>query len=244
MTVFMTVPCFNEAFRWSTEYWSRLSGLPGFRWIFVDDGSTDNTRSLIDLVCKGNSNQLLLQPTNLGKAEAVRCGMLAALSEADNSDIIGFLDADGAFEVGDIERLARVMREGPACGQPIEAVWSSRIALAGRDIIRTPQRHYLGRAAATVLSWGNDSLPYDTQSGFKLFRATPELHRLMAKPFKTRWLFEFEMLHRYEEQNDRSMQVWEEPVGFWREVPGSKISVREAVRIGREIVSVKYGSRS
>ena len=243
MTVFIAVPCFNEGSRWSTTYWSRLMELPDFRWIFVDDGSSDNTRSLIEFECEGTPNRLITQPRNLGKAEAVRLGMLTALSEATDLDVIGFMDADGAFNVGDIQRLAQVMTEKSAGTQQIEAVWSSRVALAGRDIQRTPKRHYLGRVAATVLSWGDNSIPYDTQSGYKLFRPTPNLRHVLSEPFMTRWLFEVEMLERFKRQNERSMVIWEEPVDFWQEIPGSKVSPREFVRIGQEIISVKYGAR-
>ena len=242
MTTFVVVPCFNEAFRWSSEYWDRLLALSDFRWIFVDDGSSDNTGSLIRDLCRGTPNHLIVQRTNLGKAEAVRSGMLSALSEASHSDIVGFVDADGAFKADDIARLARLLSDWADRTEVIEAVWSSRVALAGRDIRRTPRRHYLGRVAATVLSWGDAPFPYDTQSGLKFFRPTPALHSVLNEPFRTRWLFEVEMLQRFRQQNERTMKVWEEPVNFWQDVTGSKVSSREVLRIGREILFIKSRS--
>jgi hypothetical protein len=39
------------------------------------------------------------------------------------------------------------------------------------------------------------------------------------------------------------MQVWEEPLLSWRDVAGSKITLREAVRIARELVFIKRDQR-
>lgn len=241
MTTHVVVPCFNEADRWNPGYWQRLISLPQTRWIFVDDGSSDGTLALLESACIGTPGRLLAQPSNSGKAEAVRVGLLAALGEASGDDTVAFMDADGAFGINDVERLCELIT---VLDEEFDALWSSRVALAGRSIQRTARRHYLGRIAATVLSWNDHAVPYDTQSGFKLFRPTNTLGQILQTPFETRWLFEVEMLNRFRRYAGRPMAIWEEPLFFWHDVPGSKVSGREVLRIGREILKVKRASYS
>ena len=235
----IVVPCFNEASRWDREYWRRMLSVPGVAWVFVDDGSSDRTALLIDQMRTGTTAELLALPENVGKAEAVRRGMLMALtSNAGSVPVVGFMDADGAFGDTDVRRLTEL-----CATQRHDAVWSARVLLAGRNIKRSTLRHFLGRAVATFVSIGHLETPYDTQSGFKLFAASPTLRDCLIGPFRTRWLFELELLNRWHRATGRQMQVWEEPLLSWRDVAGSKITLREAVRIARELVFIKRDQR-
>jgi len=46
-TIYMVVPCYNEEKRLNLEYWNELIDIAGTKWIFVNDGSTDNTLNLL-----------------------------------------------------------------------------------------------------------------------------------------------------------------------------------------------------
>jgi hypothetical protein len=41
---FVVVPCFNVKPRFNPEYWTELESFECVDWLFVDDGSIDNTR--------------------------------------------------------------------------------------------------------------------------------------------------------------------------------------------------------
>ena len=235
----LVVPCFNEEHRWRDEYWSDLTNTPGVQWLFVNDGSSDQTPEILRALAQSPNADFLDLPVNVGKGEATRSGMLWALDhDGGPFQAIGFMDADGAFRRSDVERLADAFTDFVA-ERDIDAVWSSRVALAGRDIRRSQVRHYLGRAVATILSVGADPLPYDTQSGLKLFRPSAELRACLDQPFSTRWLFEIEMLTRWKQSNGVSMRIREEPLEFWDDIPGSAITRRESARIARELWQVK-----
>jgi dolichyl-phosphate beta-glucosyltransferase len=238
----IVIPLFNEASRWDAERW--LTFVNGFKaeWLFVDDGSTDGSRNLVQALMDSHPNVYLkVLASNQGKAEAVRLGLLELL-EHSNLEIVGYLDADGAFSLLDITRISESLQM-PEKKNQFDAVWSSRVALAGHQIERSTLRHYLGRGVATLIGSSLKPMPYDTQSGFKMFRASPELASCMARPFSTRWLFDVEIILRWKVMNDRPIRIIEIPVTSWRDVPGSKIKGREVLRITRELLRIMRQTR-
>jgi dolichyl-phosphate beta-glucosyltransferase len=233
------VPCYNEANRWNSEYWQGMLGIPGSHWIFVDDGSTDETADCIARTITNGSAAALLMERNAGKAEAVRFGMLNGLKQFPSATAVGFMDADGAFEQHDVKRVFDGCRSRFESDSHIDAVWAARVALAGRNIRRSSTRHYLGRLVATYVSSGQKNMPYDTQCGLKLFRPSEDMKTILSTCFKTRWLLELETLVRWQSSHGRSMTIWEEPLETWFEVPGSKITKQEIVRILLELIKIK-----
>jgi glycosyltransferase involved in cell wall biosynthesis len=244
MKAVIVVPCYNESARWNTAYWTGLLALPDISWLFVDDGSTDDTATLISATAASDRAGVLLVAPNGGKAEAVRRGMLEAMDIAADAGAVGFMDADGAFNAADVQDLLTTFVQRTTVARPVDAVWSSRVALAGRDIRRSIRRHYIGRVVATFVSVGQDEIPYDTQSGLKLFSPSNDLRGCLQAPFQTRWLFELELLSRWHQATGAEMRIWEEPLNFWHDVPGSKITMRESFRVVRELILVKRQQRS
>jgi len=233
MTVGFVVPCFNEASRWDHVYWKTLVGRAGIEWLFVNDGSTDSTERILRMHVSPEAGYLGL-PHNQGKAEAVRQGLLT-LADQD-LEWIGFLDADAAFPAGEVLRFVDVAQDAPT---HLAGIWSSRVRLRGRDIQRSPGRHYVGRVIATALGMKLKTLPYDTQSGLKIFRNTPEFLEALSRPFLTRWLFDVELFMRLENRYEaRDHWLWEEPLLAWHEVAGSRITLKETLRIQRELARI------
>jgi hypothetical protein len=112
---------------------------------------------------------------------------------------------------------------------------SSRVALAGREIRRNPSRHYLGRVVATFLTRSWIDAPYDTQSGFKIFSNTESLRSALENDFKTSWFVDIEILTRIGNSNGGLLNIWEEPLTFWRDVAGSKLKLSKIPKLLIEI---------
>ena len=230
------VPLFNEEQRFDSVYWLEDARTTSFDLHFVDDGSSDATPEIVSNFCRAYGFRLTELETNVGKANALREGLIRTAS-GPNGAPIGFVDADAVFPPEDIDHLRALMdRQGL---RPFQAFFSSRVALSGRDIRRRTSRHYIGRAVATILSSAYRPMPYDSQSGLKFFRQSDALIEILQTPFLTRWFFEMELLIRWKRMSKgNAMPVWEEPVQSWFDAPGSKISGRQLLLVMRDLNSV------
>ena len=76
---------------------------PDAEIIVVDDGSTDDTRS----ICKGSGVECLSSPYSMGNGAAVKRGARAA-----TGDILVFMDGDGQHDPADVARLLDQLNRG------------------------------------------------------------------------------------------------------------------------------------
>ena len=106
MPTTIVVPCYNEASRLPSEtYLEFLDCRVDVRFLFVDDGSTDDTQGVLQHLRERSSGRcdVLQLPENQGKAEAVRQGVLRALDT--DASLVGFWDADLATPLREIPVL-------------------------------------------------------------------------------------------------------------------------------------------
>ena len=226
--VMVVVPCFNEAARLDTcAYGDFLQETGGVTLVFVDDGSTDDTPLVLERLRQKYPRQVctLRLSSNVGKAEAVRRGMQATLRR--RPEMVGYWDADLATPLDAIPRFCDVLRARPE----LALVMGSRVALLGRQIRRSGTRHFTGRAFATAASLVLNMPVYDTQCGAKLFRVSPAMSELVSRPFRSRWIFDVEILARMvaasENMNQVSVQdaIYEYPLEKWQDVDGSRLTL-------------------
>jgi dolichyl-phosphate beta-glucosyltransferase len=233
----LIVPCFNEAKRFNPKYWEEVLKMHELTLFFVDDGSTDSTFLEIQKIQQFNNCHTVRLETNVGKANAIRHGMKYA-NEFGHFSEIGFIDADGAFEFDDIKKIFEIWKLNSETTQTFDSLWSSRVKLAGRRIERNEFRHYIARIFATYLSTSGIELPYDTQSGFKIFKNSENLKNAIEERFVTRWYFDLELLSRILKLN-RNYIIHEEPLNSWRDIHGSKINSFEKLRIIKETLFIR-----
>jgi dolichyl-phosphate beta-glucosyltransferase len=222
----LVVPCYNEAARLDPEAFLHcVSTHPGMQLVLVNDGSVDGTAKILDRIrgAAPASVTIVREPINRGKAEAVRAGMLAALSR--HPRVIAFFDADLSTPLQAVDDFLAVLRTRPA----VELVLGSRVMLMGRDIRRRPSRHYLGRVFATAVSHALDLPVYDTQCGAKMLRVNAATASLFDQPFRSRWVFDVELIARYLRlpaatgEPTRRDRIYELVLPAWHDRPGSKL---------------------
>lgn len=240
----LVVPCYNEADRLDGDRYVQFAQRhPTVNFLFVDDGSIDGTGQMLEQLCTRRPQSLSMMSLrrNSGKGEAVRRGILASFEQQPWPVAVGFWDADLATPVDAILEVREILEQRP----DIEMVFCSRVNLLGRHVKRNLMRHYIGRifatAAAAVLR-----LPiYDTQCGAKLFRATDELRQVCAEPFLSRWIFDVEMIARYE-RNRRGTDkrpvreiIYEYPLHRWDDVKGSKLALSDFFIVGCDLLRIQ-----
>lgn len=173
----LIVPAYNE----NALIINTLNGLQSFmksrsedyEIVLVDDGSQDNTVSLIRDWQKSNTTELklLVNDTNMGKGFSVRRGVM----ESRGKYVI-FIDADLPYELDAIDGFMHALKNG--CDLAI----GSRV-LPESKVRGVPKLRYI---AGQVFSWLERSVlstkVADTQCGFKAFTslAAKEIFRRLT----------------------------------------------------------------
>lgn len=228
------IPCYNEAKRLQVEALQKVAlQCPTTRLWFVNDGSTDNTQDALEHLAQSIEPEpaLLNISRNVGKAEAVRQGILASLKEGCYSRC-GFWDADLSTPFYELPRMSGVMDHNPK----VAMVSGCRVQRLGAAIARNPWRHYQGRIFASAASIVLGIPVYDTQCGAKLFRAEVAAE-LFNEPFISRWSFDVEIFARL--GRSRSMNaVVELPLMEWIDYPGSKLSFAAALKSAFDLAKI------
>lgn len=237
MQTTIIIPCYNEAGRLDCPaFLDFATQNPDIHFLFVNDGSKDDTLTILQNFVKQSSNLSCLDlKTNGGKAEAVRKGMLYA-SKNGKSDFIGFWDADLATPLYEIPNFINLIST-----RDFDMVTGLRLARLGSHIKRKKFRHYLGRCFATTASLVLHIPVYDTQCGAKLYKADI-VPALFEQAFLTKWLFDVELLARYIKEFGISCaeeRVYEYPLWFWEDVGGSQLKAKDFIKGPYELWKIK-----
>jgi len=217
----IVIPCYNEEKGISnSEYSNFLENNPETLICFVNDGSTDNTLGVLNVLKAKHDAQIhiLSLAKNSGKAEAVRAG-INYCNQNFQHKFIGYLDADLATTLEEFIDLRNYLTG--------EVVFSfgSRIRKIGSTIDRENSRFLIGRVVATFISNILDIKVYDTQCGSKLF--TKQIsEELFQKEFISKWLFDVEIFYRMIllfEREKAITKMHEVPLKLWVEKGDSKV---------------------
>ena len=223
----IVVPCYNEADRYNSAAFEKfLNQYKDISFLFVNDGSTDDSLAILQAFSARFQRQtsVLDLPQNVGKAEAVRQGMLQMIAE--HKRYIGYWDADLATALTAIPEFGTLIRRD---GQHTVVV-GVRLRLLGHDIQRELSRRIFSRAfnlVARAALWLNIR---DTQCGAKLFAVDEDLKAALAQPFETGWLFDIELLQRLIARKGHRNFIYEHVLFAWSEVAGSKVSLKKSLQ--------------
>jgi dolichol-phosphate mannosyltransferase len=112
--------------------------------IVVDDGSSDGTAAAALGAAGGLDVRVVTHPVNRGLNEAMRTGLLAALDQVGEEDIVVTMDADDTHAPGLISRMTMLVEEGN------DVVVASRYAPGGRVLGVPLARRVLSRGASLL----------------------------------------------------------------------------------------------
>ena len=235
----MIVPCFNEAKRFSQAYWQEIcSQTPWVYWIFVNDGSDDETEAVLKSFARMTNTSTLSLESNVGKGEAIRKGIKLGLEF--NVLYVGYIDADGSFKTQEvIENIRTIVLSSELSLEsesPDAYLASRKMVLESANAMKS--RRFFGKVIAFLVKLLWKEAPEDTQCGFKVFRVNSRLRESIFLPFKTKWFFDIEILRRLANQTDKPLVLKSFRLNYCEDIPGSKIKKTAIASIALEFATI------
>ncbi|SFR68597.1 response regulator [Maribacter stanieri] len=235
----VVIPCYNEEERLlGKEFRDFAHNNLGYHLCFVNDGSTDKTLEVLEELKKGNESNISIYncEKNGGKAEAVRQGMLH-MAKDSQLDYIGFLDADLSTDFRDFDDLVETLDQSD-----FKIVSGSRMSRMGADITKESARKIISMTINLIIRTILRMPFNDTQCGAKVMdRSVVPL--LFEKKFITKWLFDVEMFIRMRKHYGKveaKKLICEQPLKRWIHADGSKLSMKDSVKIVGQLAKIAY----
>jgi UDP-N-acetylglucosamine---dolichyl-phosphate N-acetylglucosaminyltransferase len=156
MKIFVVVPAYNEE-KTIAKVILELIDM-GFEIVVVDDGSKDNTYSIVNNIIKQKKTGILCKHLlNRGLGGALKTGIEAALIE--DPDVIVTFDADGQHDPNDILNVSKPIMDGDA-----------DVVVGKRDFDHMPESKKFGNTVMNLITLIFYGIKVgDSQSGLRAF---------------------------------------------------------------------------
>jgi dolichyl-phosphate beta-glucosyltransferase len=227
----IVVPCYNEEQRLPRTIEQIERYLDGkdtqYELILVDDGSADGTRLIMDAAAERHvSVRVEALPHNRGKGRALAVGVGVA-----RGDEILLTDADLSTPIEELEKLQAALNKGAGVAIASRALRGSRV-----EVSQPIYRVLMGKAFNLIVQAVLLPGIWDTQCGFKLFRADVA-HRVFAGLVTDGFAYDPEVLFRARRQG---VKIAEVPV-VWRNSAPTKVSpIRSSFDMLRHVVRIRF----
>lgn len=165
--VSFVVPCYNEQegipkLLEALEDARRALG-PGYAWelVFVDDGSTDDTATLLERATpSGAETHVIRHGRNQGLGAAVRTGFARA-----TGDLVATADSDCTYDPRELLQMVKLLTPG------VDVVVASPYHPEGRVENVPAKRLVLSHNLSRIYGWVTGADLYTYTSLFRLYRA-------------------------------------------------------------------------
>jgi CheY-like chemotaxis protein len=239
----IVIPCYNEEKRLnSKDFTDYIDRNAGYHLCFVNDGSTDKTLAILKSLSISREDFITVYECaeNVGKAEAVRRGMLH-MAKRNDLDYIGFLDADLSTSLSDFDDLVAAIENSK-----YKIVSGSRMSRMGADIDKEPARELISLAINFIIRRILKMNFNDTQCGAKVFHKDVVLI-CFDKKFISKWIFDVEIYRRitlYFGILKARKLVCEQPLKRWVHANGSKLSMKDSIKIIGQLLQIFWHYRA
>ncbi|HYR49880.1 MAG TPA: dolichyl-phosphate beta-glucosyltransferase [Candidatus Eisenbacteria bacterium] len=229
----IVIPCYNEEERLPRTIEQIERYLEGkdvdYELILVDDGSTDGTRLVMDAAAERNRFvRLEALPRNRGKGRALAEGVAVATG----SEVL-VTDADLSTPIEELAKLQAQLEKGAGVAIASRALRGSRVEVS-QPIYRVLMGKVFNLLVQVVLLPGI----WDTQCGFKLFRADVA-HDAFGRLTTDGFGYDPEVLFRAKR---RGVKIAEVPV-VWRNSAPTKVSpIKSSIDMFKHVVRVRFRS--
>lgn len=227
----VVIPCYNEEQRLprTIEQIERYLDGKGasYEIVLVDDGSSDGTRMIMDAAAERNGAvRVEALPHNRGKGRALAVGVAVA----QGGEIL-VTDADLSTPIEELDDLQAALAGGAGVAIASRALRQSRVEIS-QPIYRVLMGKVFNLLVQAVLLPGI----WDTQCGFKLFRADVA-HDAFAGLSTDGFGYDPEVLYRVRR---KGVKIAEVPV-VWRNSSPTKVSaMRSSFDMFKHVLRVRF----
>ena len=198
-----------------------------YELILVDDGSADGTRQVMDEAAARNPRvRVEALPSNRGKGRALAAGVAVA-----RGDEVLVTDADLSTPIEELEKLEAALKAGAGVSIASRSVKGSRI-----EVQQPIYRVLMGKAFNLIVQIALLPGIWDTQCGFKLFRADvaqPVFAALTTDGFG----YDPEVLFLAKR---RGVRIAEVPVVWRNSAPTKVMAIRSSFDMFKHVVRVRF----
>jgi glycosyltransferase involved in cell wall biosynthesis len=202
-----------------------------YELIFVDDGSTDNTRAIIDNIMENYSDyniKKIHHDVNRGRGGTVMDGI-----KISEGNIVGFFDID--LEIGAHYILPCIL--SIINGNDISTVW--RIY---KFRITSIHRYFMSKGYSILVHMLLNVTAHDTEAGFKFFKRN-KIIPVLDKIEDQRWFWDTEIMVRSELAG---LKISEIPCLFLRqpEIKSTVSEIKDTVEYFIKLIKFKRKLKS
>ena len=227
----IVIPAYNEEQRLPSTIESieryLESSHPDYELILVDDGSSDGTRRVMEAAARGNPKvRVEALPANRGKGRALAAGVAVA-----RGDEVLVTDADLSTPIEELDKLEAALKAGAGVAIASRSVKGSQVEVA-QPVYRVLMGKVFNLIVQVVLLPGI----WDTQCGFKLFRADvarPVFAALTTDGFG----YDPEVLYLAKR---RAVRIAEVPVVWRNSAPTKVMPFRSSLDMFKHVVRVRF----
>jgi dolichyl-phosphate beta-glucosyltransferase len=229
----IVVPCYDEEQRLPRtierieKYFAGRS--ISYELILVDDGSSDGTRKVQDAAAARNpSVRVEALPRNRGKGRALAAGVAVARGVE-----ILVTDADLSTPIEELEKLRVALHGGAGVAIGSRALRGSRVEIS-QPVYRVLMGKVFNLLVQAVLLPGI----WDTQCGFKLFRADVA-HEVFAGLTTDGFGYDPEVLYLAKK---RGVKIAEVPVVWRNSAPTKVMPIKSSYDMFKHVVKIRFRS--
>ena len=226
----VVVPAYNEELRLPRTIEQIEAYLDArkteYELVLVDDGSADGTRQVMEAAAKAHpAVRVEVLPHNRGKGRALAVGV-----EAAKGDEILVTDADLSTPIEELDKLQAALNDGAGVAIASRALRGSRVEVS-QPIYRVLMGKGFNLIVQAVLLPGI----WDTQCGFKLFRADVA-HQVFENLVTDGFGYDPEVLYR---ARKAGVKIAEVPV-VWRNSAPTKVrAFKSSLDMLRHVVRLR-----
>jgi glycosyltransferase involved in cell wall biosynthesis len=176
--------------------------------IIADNGSTDNTRTVADMLATRYPSIVSVHISQKGRGRALRQVWLES-----NADIVSYMDVDLSTDLSHFLQLVRAIEEGA------HVAIGSRLS-KGSKVTRSFKREFISRSYSALIKMMFFTPFRDAQCGFKAVSRNAA-RAVIPKIENNNWFFDTELLIIAAKGGYRIQEI---PVR-WKDDPDSRVKV-------------------